>query len=43
MDSTKEVFVCDVCGATIYEGETFYDINGDKWCEECVKNAAHIA
>lgn len=42
-EERNTVYTCDVCGADILEGDTFYDINGEKWCVCCVKNASHIA
>lgn len=39
----EHVFICDACGGPIYEGENYYDIDGDKWCEECIRNASHLA
>ena len=27
---------CCVCGEPIYSGEYFYNITGDKVCEECI-------
>lgn len=32
----KIVDVCDFCGGNIYEGEEYYDFNGDIRCELCV-------
>lgn len=31
-----EVYKCSCCGEPIYEGDTYYDIDGDAWCEECI-------
>ena len=42
-EERNTVYTCDVCGADILEGDTFYDINGEKWCVCCVKNASHLA
>ena len=42
-EERNTVFTCDVCSADVLEGDTFYDINGEKWCECCVKNASHVA
>lgn len=30
------VCLCAQCGNEIYEGDDIYDINEEKWCEECV-------
>jgi len=31
--------VCDECGEDIYEGETYYRIDGRVFCEGCIDNA----
>ena len=28
---------CVFCGCEIYEGEGYYDLDGEPWCEVCVK------
>ena len=33
------VYECSCCGESIYEGDTYYDINDDVWCEECILDA----
>lgn len=33
------VFICSGCGKTIYEGEDYYDILGEQFCEDCVSDA----
>lgn len=30
--------VCDECEAEIYEGDSYYEIDGADLCEDCVKN-----
>jgi hypothetical protein len=37
------VYRCCQCGGEIYEGDEFYDINGEKWCEECVHDCRSTA
>ena len=32
----KQVLVCDSCGEAIYD--TYYDIDGEHYCEECLDN-----
>lgn len=34
---------CDICGSPIYEGDGITDINGDKWCDECLAERRTIA
>ena len=35
---------CDLCGAHIYRGETYYKFdNGDVWCEDCIFDIQHVA
>lgn len=31
----KPVATCDECGALIYEGDYFYEFDGDTVCESC--------
>ena len=26
---------CDICGNEIYEGQEYYNFNGDIYCEQC--------
>lgn len=43
-DPTDErIYTCEKCGCGIYEDETYYDLDGIVWCEECIKNRAHLA
>lgn len=37
------VHVCDQCGDPIYEGDDFYELNDEKWCEECVRDSRKTA
>ena len=30
---------CDECGAEIYDGEDFYKIGGNNYCESCIKTS----
>lgn len=35
---------CDICGEGIYDGEEYYDINGDiTLCENCMNEARRYA
>lgn len=37
------VYVCSGCSRDIYEGDDYWDILGEQWCERCVDNARRIA
>lgn len=37
------VYFCCQCGNGIYEGEEFYAINDERWCEECVNDCRTTA
>lgn len=37
------VFVCSGCGDSIYDGEKYWDIMGEQWCEECIDGAEGVA
>lgn len=37
------IYICDLCGEAIYEGDVYYDINGEVWCEECIDSVKGIA
>lgn len=34
----KPMYECCVCGSEIYEGDEYYEINGDIYCEECIES-----
>lgn len=34
---------CACCGFKIYDGDDYYDIGGDIYCEECVEDSKKIA
>jgi hypothetical protein len=38
-----EVYVCSVCSHPILEGEDYWDIMGEQWCETCVDKAKGVA
>lgn len=43
-DSEGEVLCrCEWCGEKIYEGEEYYDFDGDKVCESCVSACRKFA
>lgn len=43
--NAPEHIVCNCihCDGEIYRGETYYDIDGEPWCEDCVKSARTCA
>ena len=41
-DEPEPVTHCDICGAPIYEGDYLTDIQGEKWCDECLENIRRI-
>ncbi len=39
----KAVFVCSGCSHEIYEGDDYWDIMGEQFCEECIDKARGVA
>ena len=39
----RVVHKCINCGESIREGDTFYDVDGEPWCEVCMKDCRKIA
>lgn len=39
----KVICICSECGAEIFEGEKYYNINGEPWCEECIEGTIKYA
>jgi hypothetical protein len=37
------VFVCSCCGNDIIEGEDYWDIIGEQFCENCISDARKVA
>lgn len=37
------VFVCSGCGRDIVDGEDYWDILGEQWCEECIDKSRQTA
>ena len=35
----KSVFVCSGCGRNIYDGDDYYEIMGEQFCEKCISDA----
>lgn len=43
-ESDPEIFArCDSCGTKIYDGEEYYELNGQYFCEDCVEEGRKIA
>ena len=34
---------CEACGAEIYDGDEYYNIDGHKYCESCVSGGYRTA
>ena len=39
----KTVYDCVWCGRAITEGEDYYEIDGQAWCEGCIKECRTTA
>lgn len=37
------VFICSNCGEPIYDGEYYWDIMNEQFCEACVDEAKKVA
>jgi len=37
------VFVCSGCGDNILDGDDYWDIMGEQFCENCIDGARRIA
>lgn len=37
------VFICSGCGDTIFEGDDYYDILGEQFCQECINGFKGVA
>ncbi|MDO4306020.1 MAG: hypothetical protein Q4C77_04235 [Eubacteriales bacterium] len=33
----RVLYACINCGSEIVEGESYYDVDGEPWCEECMR------
>ena len=36
IDEEKVLYNCIACGKEIYEGDMYYKVSGDTYCENCV-------
>lgn len=39
----KAVFICSGCGQRIFDGDDYWELMGEQWCEECIDNAKATA
>lgn len=37
------IHYCIHCGVKIREGDCYYDIDGEPWCEDCIREACTYA
>lgn len=37
------VFICAECGNDIHDGEDYYEVLGEQFCEHCIDNAKGVA
>ena len=35
-EDVQPVFICSNCGETIFEGDTYLDVFGEQFCEDCL-------
>lgn len=42
-DESKTVFVCSGCGGYILDGQDYWDILGEQFCENCIDDARRTA
>lgn len=42
-DDPVTVFVCSGCGRSIKEGDDYWDIMGEQFCERCINKAQKVA
>lgn len=38
----KPVAKCDICGCDLYEGDYLTDIQGEKWCDDCLADVRRV-
>ena len=39
----KHVYICSGCGESICEGDDYFDIMGEQFCERCIEDAKSVA
>ncbi|MDR1905383.1 MAG: hypothetical protein LBQ27_00495 [Clostridiales bacterium] len=39
----EAIYICDMCGESIFAGDTYYKICGNRYCYKCIYKCADIA
>ncbi len=39
----KPVFICSNCDADIFEGDSYWDIMGERYCKDCIEDFEQTA
>ncbi len=39
----KSVFICSNCGESIRDGDDYWEIMGEQFCEDCIDEAKKVA
>ncbi len=39
----QSVFICSGCGDPIYDGDDYYEIMGEQFCQNCIDDARRVA
>lgn len=39
----RTVFICSGCGDDIFEGDDYWDIMGEQFCEKCIEDSRREA
>lgn len=39
----KSVFICSGCGESIRDGDDYWEIMGEQFCEDCIDEAKKVA
>lgn len=42
-ENPPKVILCDECGIDIYPGQKYYNIDGNKFCKDCIELFAEWA
>ncbi len=42
-DDRKKIYECNDCESDICEGDGYYTVNGERYCENCVERNHHYA
>ena len=41
-DGSVAMLECELCGSTLYRGETYYRVNGEVFCPGCLEDYARL-